>query len=154
MKEKKQRIEDAIAATKAAVEEGVVPGGGVAYLRSLTNLGSYSAYGDEAMGVQIIKRALEEPLRQIAHNAGKDGSVVVEEVRKKEGPNGYNALSDQYEDLVTAGIIDPTKVTRTALQNAASIAGLILMTESLVADIPEKKDPAPQMPAGGMGGMY
>ena len=154
MKEVKQRIEDAIAATKAAVEEGIVPGGGVAYLRALPSLALQSGTDDETMGMQIVKRALEEPIRQIASNAGQDGAVVAEAVKKQEGSHGFNAAKNEYGDLVAAGIVDPTKVTRTALQNAASIAGLILMTEVLVADIPEKAAPAPAMPGmGGMGGM-
>ncbi len=154
MKEVKQRIEDAIAATKAAVEEGIVPGGGVAYIRTLASLGAQETADDESMGFQILKRALEEPIRQIAHNAGQDGSVVVDTVKKNQGSYGYDAATNQYGDMVAAGIIDPTKVTRTALQNAASIAGLVLMTEALVADIPEK-NPAPAMPGmgGGMPGM-
>ncbi len=154
MKEVKQRIEDAISATKAAVAEGIVPGGGVAYVRALSVLGNEHVVGDEAMGVQIIRRALEEPMRQIAINAGEDGAVVVEHVKKQEGAIGYNAEKNIYEDLSLAGIIDPTKVARTALQNAASIAGMILMTEALVADIPEKHPPAGgQGGMGGMGGM-
>ncbi len=154
MKEVKQRIEDAIAATKAAVEEGIVPGGGVAFLRAIKSLESANGKDDEAMGMQIVKRALEEPIRQISSNAGADGSVVVEKVKNLEGSKGFNAAKNEYEDLVAAGIIDPTKVTRTALQNAASIAGLVLMTEALVADLPEK-NPAPAMPqmGGGMPGM-
>lgn len=149
MKEIKQRIEDAISATKAAVEEGIVPGGGVAFLRAISSLSAESLTDDEAMGLQIVRRALEEPVRQIAHNAGQDGSVVVENVKNQTGAHGYNAATNTYEDLVSAGVIDPAKVTRTALQNAASIAGLILMTEALVADIPEKNPP---MPPAGMGG--
>ncbi len=156
MKEVKQRIEDAIAATKAAVEEGIVPGGGVALIRASKALDDVRADAmphDEYSGTQLVKRALEEPLRQIAANAGQDGSVVVAEVKKKEGGHGYNAAEDKYEDMVKAGIIDPTKVTRSALQNAASIASLLLTTECVVTDIPEKKE----APAGGhghgMGGM-
>lgn len=139
MKEKKQRIEDAVSATKAAVEEGIVPGGGVALVRAMKVLDTLEAYGDEKVGIDILKRALEEPLRQIAENAGKDGAVVLEEVRKNSGAYGYNAALDRYEDLVEAGIIDPTKVTRCALQNAASIASMILTTEAVVVDMPEKK---------------
>ncbi|HSD12841.1 MAG TPA: chaperonin GroEL, partial [Patescibacteria group bacterium] len=156
MKEVKQRIEDAVSATKAAVEEGIVPGGGVALIRASKALDHIKADGmphDEYSGIQLVKRALEEPLRQIAANAGQDGSVVVAEVKKKDGANGYNAATDAYEDMVKAGIIDPTKVTRFALQNAASIASLLLTTECVVTDIPEKKE----APAGGhghgMGGM-
>ena len=161
MKEKKQRIEDAVAATKAAVEEGIVPGGGVALLRAVSALGAVSEGNDmtpdEYVGLDILKRALEEPLRQIATNAGKDGSVIVAEVKKNEGALGYNAREDKYEDMVKAGIIDPTKVTRSALQNAASIASLLLTTECVVTDLPEKNDGAAAAAAaaqmGGMGGM-
>jgi chaperonin GroEL len=161
MKEKKQRIEDAVAATKAAVEEGIVPGGGVALLRAVSALGAVSEGNDmtpdEYVGLDILKRALEEPLRQIAMNAGKDGSVIVAEVKKNEGALGYNAREDKYEDMVKAGIIDPTKVTRSALQNAASIASLLLTTECVVTDLPEKNDGAAAAAAaaqmGGMGGM-
>lgn len=155
MKEKKQRVEDAIAATKAAVEEGIVSGGGVSLIRALDSLSSLSLAGEELMGATIVRRALEEPMRQIAHNAGKDGSVVVEEVKRGKSAFGYNAAADRYEDLVVAGIIDPTKVTRYALQNAASIAGLVLMTESVVTEIPEeKKMPDGAGHGGGMEGMY
>jgi len=155
MKEKKQRIEDAIAATKAAVEEGIVAGGGVALLRALQALETLETQGDEKMGVTIVKQALVEPVRQIAYNGGKNGDIVVEEVRKGTGNYGYNAAKDIYEDMVLAGIIDPTKVTRNALLNAASIASLVLMTESLIADIPEeKKTPEHHGMEGGMGGMY
>lgn len=154
MKEKKHRIEDALAATKAAVEEGIVVGGGVALIRTIKALDTVKAEGEEKLGVNILRRALEEPLRQIAINAGKEGSVVVEEVKKRKGSVGYNAQTDIYEDLIAKGIVDPTKVTRSALQNAASIAGMLLTTEAVVTDIPEKKDaPAPAMPGGGMGGM-
>jgi chaperonin GroEL len=154
MKEKKQRIEDAIAATKAAVEEGIVPGGGVALLRAskaLDHLKPESMGHDEYSGVMLVKRALEEPLRQIAANAGADGAVIVAEVKKHDGAHGYNAATDKYEDMVKAGIIDPTKVTRSALQNAASIASLLLTTEAVVTDLPKKEEAAP---AGhGHGGM-
>ncbi len=150
MKEKKHRIEDAVAATKAAVEEGIVAGGGVALLRSHAALNKLNFSGDEAVGLNILRRALEEPLRQIAINAGKDGAVVAEEVRKLGGSHGYNAATDKYEDLVVAGIVDPTKVVRTALENAASIAALMLTTEAVVTDLPEKKEKMPQMPQGGM----
>ena len=152
MKEKKLRIEDAINATKAAVEEGVVAGGGVALLRAVSALDGVSVSQDEAVGISILRRALEEPLRQIAENAGRDGAVVAEEVKKQGGDVGYNAATGQFEDLVRAGIIDPTKVTRYALQNAASIAALFLTTEAVVTEVPEKKG-APMMPPGGMGGM-
>jgi len=151
MKEKKHRIEDAVAATKAAVEEGIVPGGGVALLRARDVLKNLAVEGDEKVGVNILFRSLEEPVRQIAQNAGKDGSVVAEEVKKLSGSMGYNADLDKYEDLIVAGIVDPTKVTRTALQNAASIAAMFLTTEAVVTDIPEKKDEHSHGGAGGMG---
>ncbi len=151
MKEKKARVEDALHATRAAVEEGIVPGGGVALLRAQSALDGLKVEGDQALGVQIIYRALEEPLRQLANNAGKEGSVVVEQVRKEKGSVGYNAGTDKYEDLVKAGVIDPTKVTRTALQNASSIAGLMLTTEALITEIPEDEKPAPGGAPGGMG---
>ncbi len=153
LKEKKHRIEDALHATRAAVEEGIVPGGGVALLRTVHALGSVQATGDEAIGINILKRALEEPLRQIAGNAGKEGSVIVEHVKKEKGNYGYNAATDQFEDLVAAGIIDPTKVTRSALQNAASAAAMLLTTEAVVTDLPEKEDKAGGMPGGMPGGM-
>lgn len=140
MKEKKHRIEDALSATRAAVEEGIVVGGGVALLRALPALQNIEVPDEEKIGLQILKRALEEPVKQIALNAGKDGSVVVAEIKKREGNFGYNAEKNSYEDLVESGIIDPTKVTRSALQNAASIAGLILSTEAVVAELPEKED--------------
>lgn len=160
MKEKKTRIEDAVAATKAAVEEGIVPGGGVALLRAVVALEQFEKEleGDEKIGVRILRRALEEPIRQIASNAGQEGSVVVEAVRKGNGAFGYNAATDKYEDLVQAGIIDPTKVVRSALQNAASIASMILTTETVITDIPEKKEKSDMGGMGGgmgdMGGMY
>lgn len=155
MKEKKHRIEDALAATRAAVEEGYVVGGGVAYLRALKSLDSIKVDDDERVGLAIVRKALEEPVKQIAFNAGKEGSVVVEEIKKQAGNMGYNAATNQYEDLVKAGIIDPTKVTRFALQNASSIASLLLTTEAVVTDLPEKDESAsaPAMP-GGMEGMY
>jgi len=155
MKEKKARVEDALHATRAAVEEGIVAGGGVALLRCLPAIESVKpANDDERIGVDIVKRAVESPTRALADNAGVEGSVVVEEVKKRKGNEGYNVASGEYEDLVKAGIVDPKKVTRTALQNAGSIAGLLLTTECLIADIPEKEKPAP-MPGGGggMGGM-
>ena len=149
MKEKKARVEDALHATRAAVEEGVVPGGGVVYLRGTSALDSLQVDGDEETGVAIVRRALEEPLRHIASNAGAEGSVIIQHVKQQEGNVGYNANSDTYEDLVAAGVIDPAKVTRIALQNASSIAALLLTTETLVTDIPEKEPPpAP----GGYGG--
>jgi chaperonin GroEL len=155
MKEKKALVEDALHATRAAVEEGIVPGGGVALLRAQTRLAKLEVDGeDEAIGVQILSRALEHPIRQIAENAGAEGSIVVERVRGGSGGFGYNAQSNEYEDLVAAGVIDPTKVVRTALQNAASIAGLLLTTEAVVVEKPEEGGGAPAMPGGGMGGMY
>jgi chaperonin GroEL len=158
MKEVKHRIEDAVGATKAAVEEGVVPGGGVALIRAIKALDGLKLEVEEAVAVGILRRALEEPLRQIAQNAGVDGSVIVEEVKKNTGSFGYNALTGVYEDMVKAGVIDPTKVTRSALQNAASIAGMFLTTEAVVTDLPKKDEPAmPPMGGGmggGMGGMY
>jgi chaperonin GroEL len=148
MKEKKARVEDALHATRAAVEEGIVPGGGVALLRAAKALAGLKVEGDEKIGVDIVKRAVEDPLRQIAANAGFEGAIVAEKVRINENPNfGFNAQTGEYEDLVIAGVIDPTKVTRTALQNAASIAALMLTTEALVAEIPEKKS-APPMGGG------
>ncbi|MBI2796433.1 MAG: chaperonin GroEL [Gemmatimonadetes bacterium] len=154
MKEKKARVEDALHATRAAVEEGIVPGGGVALVRSQRALKSLKLVAEEQVGVDIIRRAIEEPLRMIVQNAGGEGSIVIEKVRESKADSfGYNALTDTYEDLVQAGVIDPTKVTRTALQNAASIAALLLTTEALVVEKKEDK-PAPAAPGGGMGGMY
>ena len=155
MKEKKARVEDALHATRAAVEEGIVPGGGVALIRAQRALkGLKTKETDEQIGVDIIRRAIEEPIRMIVYNAGGEGSIVVEKVRaSKDDAFGYNALTDTYENLVQAGVIDPTKVTRTALQNAASIAGLLLTTEALIVEKKEDK-PAPAGPPGGMGGMY
>jgi chaperonin GroEL len=154
MKEKKARVEDALHATRAAVEEGIVPGGGVALIRALPSLDSLKFDDDRQYGVNIIRRALEEPMRQIASNAGVDGSIVVEKVRNGKGAFGFNAATEEYEDLVKAGVIDPAKVTRSALQNAASIAALLLTTEALVADKPEPESAMPAgMPGGGMGGM-
>jgi chaperonin GroEL len=149
MKEVKQRIEDAVAATKAAVEEGIVVGGGVALVRALPALDKLTAEGDEKIGVNILRKALVAPVRQIADNAGKDGSVILEELKKLSGNFGYNAAEDRYEDLAAAGIIDPTKVTRTALQNASSIAALILTTEAAIADAP-KPEEKPAVARGGM----
>jgi chaperonin GroEL len=155
LKEKKARVEDALHATRAAVEEGIVPGGGVALIRAQSALERIRGTEDEKTGVEIVRRALEEPIRLIAQNAGAEGSIVVAKVRESKDRNfGYNAQTDAYEDLVKAGVIDPTKVTRTALQNAASIAGLLLTTEAVVADKQEAR-PAPAAPmGGGMGGMY
>jgi chaperonin GroEL len=156
MKEKKARVEDALHATRAAVEEGIVPGGGVALLWAQKSLdGLKRKDGDEQIGVNIVRRALEEPIRLIASNAGAEGSIVVEHVRTKdELSHGYNAATDTYENLVKAGVIDPTKVTRTALQNAASIAGLLLTTEAVIVEHPEEAKEMPGMPGGDMGGMY
>ncbi len=154
MKEKKARIEDAMHATKAAVEEGIVPGGGVALLRASKALVGLKLGGDQQIGVNIIARAIEEPLRWIANNAGQEGSIVVAKVKDMGPEDGFNALNDQYENLVHAGVIDPTKVVRSALQNSASIASLLLTTEALVSEIPEEKQEAPAGGAGGMGGMY
>jgi chaperonin GroEL len=150
MKEKKARVEDALHATRAAVEEGIVPGGGVALLRCLPVLEALKLHDDEQIGVDIVKRAIEEPLRALAINAGVEGSIVVQEVKKRKGNEGYNVSTGEYEDLVKAGVVDPKKVTRTALQNAASIAGLLLTTECLITELPEKDKPAP--PGGGHGG--
>src|SRR5919109_1249815 len=156
MKEKKARVEDAMHATKAAVEEGIVPGGGVALLRGAKSLERLKLEGDQRVGLQIIRRALEEPMRWIAMNAGQEGSIVVSKVKElKSQDEGFNAQTEQYEDLVKAGVIDPAKVVRSALQNASSIASLLLTTEALVSEIPEEKKEAPAMPGGGgMGGMY
>jgi chaperonin GroEL len=155
MKEKKARVEDAMHATKAAVEEGIVPGGGVALIRASKGLDGMKLEGDQQIGVNIIRRAIEEPLRWIATNAGKEGSIILSLVKEKEGSIGYNAQDDKFEDLIAAGVIDPTKVVRSALQHASSIASLLLTTEALICDIPEEKKDAP-MPGGGggMGGMY
>jgi chaperonin GroEL len=146
MKEKKARVEDALHATRAAVEEGIVPGGGVALVRASAALGSLSVSDEERVGVRVIQKALEEPIRWIAQNAGVDGAVVLDRVRNGKGAFGLNAATEQYEDLVKAGIVDPTKVVRTALQNAASVAGLLITTEAMIADKPEKKKDAPAMP--------
>jgi len=158
MKEKKARVEDALHATRAAVEEGIIPGGGVALLRAIDKLDGIKCDDEEIVGVNIVRKALEEPIRQISENAGKEGSVVVNKVLAESGAFGYNAQTDKFEDLLKAGVLDPTKVTRSALQNAASIAGLLLTTEAVVVDKPEDKK-APDMPGGGgmpggMGGMY
>ncbi|MFM1850859.1 MAG: 60 kDa chaperonin [Verrucomicrobiota bacterium] len=153
MKEKKARVEDALHATRAAVEEGIVAGGGVAILRTAKAVESLTLSGDEAIGAQIVRRAIEHPLKQLCANAGVDGGVVVKEVLAAKGNVGYNVATDQFEDLVKAGVVDPTKVTRTALQNAASIAGLLLTTECMITEIPEKKDAPAMPPGGGMGGM-
>ncbi len=154
MKEKKARVEDAMHATKAAVEEGIVPGGGVALLRQLPRLENLNVEGDQKLGVDIIKKALSAPLRAIAANAGQEGSLVVKEVLKGEGAFGYNAATDKYEDLMEAGVIDPVKVTKNALINAASVAGVMLTTQCVITEIPEKEKPAPGAGGMDMGGMY
>jgi chaperonin GroEL len=155
MKEKKARVEDAMHATKAAVEEGIVPGGGVALLRAVKALETLTVDShDQQVGVNIIKRAIEEPMRWIAQNAGAEGSIVVQKVKDMKAEEGFNAATETYEDLVKAGVIDPAKVVRTALQNASSIASLLLTTEAMISEIPEEKKEAPAMPGGGMGGMY
>jgi chaperonin GroEL len=152
MKEKKARVEDAMHATRAAVEEGIVPGGGVALIRAQKALDSLKLEGDEAVGMAIVRRAIEEPLRTLADNAGQEGALIVQEVKKRKGNEGYDVAREEYTDLVKAGVVDPTKVTRTALQNAASISGLLLTTEAVITEAPEKEK-APAMPPGGMGGM-
>ena len=155
MKEKKARVEDAMHATKAAVEEGIVPGGGVALLRCVKVLDGLKLEGDQKVGADIVRRAIEAPMRWIATNAGVEGSIVVQKVKEaKEADFGYNAATDTYEDLVKAGVIDPTKVVRSALQNASSIASLLLTTEAMVSEIPEEKKESPMPQGGGMGGMY
>jgi len=156
MKEKKLRIEDALAATKAAVEEGIVAGGGTAYINAVPKVAALlkDAHGDEKTGIQIILKALEEPVRQIAHNAGLEGSVIVDKIKNSEVGIGFDVLTEQYVDMISNGIVDPTKVTRSALQNAASVASMVLTTESVVADKPEKEPPMPAGAPGGMGGMY
>jgi chaperonin GroEL len=154
MKEKKARVEDALNATRAAVEEGIVPGGGVVLVRAEKALDKVKVEGDEKIGVDIVRRALEEPIRQIAENAGAEGSIVVQKVRDQSGAYGFNAETEEYEDLMASGIIDPTKVTRIALQNAASIAGLMVTTECMVTEIPEKEKAAPPMPPHGGHDMY
>ena len=155
VKERKDRVDDALNATRAAVEEGIVPGGGVALLRAQSALEKVKGTEDEKIGVEIVRRALEEPIRMIAQNAGAEGSIVVARVKESKDKNfGYNAATDSYEDLVKSGVIDPTKVTRTALQNAASIAGLLLTTEAVVVEKKEDKPAPAAPPGGGMGGMY
>jgi chaperonin GroEL len=152
MKEKKARVEDALHATRAAVEEGIVAGGGVALIRAQKGLDSLKLEGDEAVGVAIVRRAIEEPLRTLADNAGQEGALIVQEVKKRKSNEGYDVAKGEYADLEKAGVVDPTKVTRTALQNAASISGLLLTTEAVITEAPEKEK-APAMPPGGMGGM-
>ena len=153
MKEKKARVEDALHATRAAVEEGIVPGGGVALIRAQSALDGLKAEGEIKIGVDIVRRACEAPLRQLVENAGVDASIVVQEVRNGKGAYGYDVAKGEYGDMIKAGIIDPTKVTRSALENATSIAGLLLVTEAMIAEIPKKESAAPPMPGGGMGGM-
>jgi chaperonin GroEL len=155
MKEKKARVEDALHATRAAVEEGIVPGGGVAFIRAQKALDKLELEGDEKVGVAIIRRAIEEPMRQLADNAGQEGALIVQEVKKRKGNEGYNVATGEYEDLVKAGVVDPTKVTRSALQNAASISGLLLTTEAIITEMPEKEKASSMPPGmgGGMGGM-
>jgi chaperonin GroEL len=153
LKEKKHRVEDALSATRAAVEEGIVAGGGTAFVNALPALDRLHLEGDEKTGVDILRRALEEPLRQIAYNAGAEGSVVVAAVKSFEPGKGFNALTGAYEDMFEAGIIDPVKVTRSGLQNAASIAGMLLTTETIITDLPEKEKAPAMPPGGGMGGM-
>jgi len=155
MKEKKARVEDAMHATRAAVEEGIVPGGGVALVRCVGAVDKLKLEGDEQIGANIVKRALQEPLRQIAKNSGEEGAIVLGRVNDSKDPNfGYNALTGDYEDLVKAGVLDPTKVVRTALTNAGSIAALMLTTEALVADFAEESKAVPTGSHGGMGDMY
>jgi chaperonin GroEL len=155
MKEKKARVEDALHATRAAIEEGIVPGGGVAYLRATSKLTAVTpANPDQKTGVDIIRRALEEPIRLIVENAGEEGSVVVNKVKDGKDDYGYNAFTSQYENLVKAGVIDPTKVARTALENAASVAGLLLTTEATIVEKPKEEKAPPMPPGGGMGDMY
>lgn len=153
MKEKKARVEDALHATRAATQEGIVPGGGVALIRTIAALDKLKLEGDEKIGANIVKRAIEEPLRQIVQNAGLEGSVVVQRIKQEKTNIGYDVSQDSYVDMLEAGVIDPTKVTRSALQNASSIAALLLTTETLIADKPEKDEKMPPMPGGGMGGM-
>ena len=154
LKERKLRIEDALSATKAAVEEGIVPGGGVSYVNVMNAVSKIDATGDIKTGIDIVIRALEEPSRQIAENAGLEGSVIIEKIKNSEPGVGFDVLKGTYVNMIKAGIVDPTKVTRSALQNAASVAAIFLTTESVVTDIPEKSSPSPQMPGGGMDGMY
>jgi chaperonin GroEL len=150
MKEKKARVEDALHATRAAVEEGIVPGGGVALIRSSAALDNLKVSDEERVGVNIVRRAMEDPCRWIANNAGWEGSIVLDKIKNNKGAFGFNAATEEFEDLMKAGIVDPTKVVRTALQNAASVAGLLLTTEAMVAEKPEEKKAAPPMPPGDM----
>jgi chaperonin GroEL len=152
MKEKKARVEDALHATRAAVEEGIVPGGGVALIRCLSALDDVKATGDEQIGVDIVRKSLEAPLRQLADNAGVDGSIVIQNIKTNKGNYGYDVAKGEYGDMIKAGIVDPTKVTRFALQNAASISSLLLTTECMITELPEKKEAPAMPPGGGMGG--
>jgi chaperonin GroEL len=155
MKEKKARVEDALHATRAAVEEGIVPGGGVAFLRAAKKLdGLPGANDDQRTGIEIIRRSIEEPIRQIVANAGLEPSIVVNKIKEGKDDFGFNALTEEYENLIKAGVIDPTKVARIAMENASSVAGLLLTTEATIVEKPEEKKPMPQMPPGGMGDMY
>jgi chaperonin GroEL len=155
MKEKKDRVDDALHATRAAVEEGIVPGGGIAFIRAIESLAkAKGANDDENTGISIVRRSLEEPLRMIVANAGLEGSIIVQKVKEGKGDFGFNARTEVYENMYKAGVIDPTKVSRVALQNAASIAGMLLTTECVIADKPEPKSSAPAMPQGGMGMDY
>ncbi|MCH8300302.1 MAG: chaperonin GroEL, partial [Candidatus Marinimicrobia bacterium] len=157
MKEKKARVEDALHATRAAVQEGIIAGGGVAFVRVMGNLDKLKLEGDQKVGVAIVKKALEYPLRKIAENAGWEGSIVAQKVKEGKDDFGFNARTEVFENLIAAGVIDPTKVARVALQNAASIAGLLLTTEAVIVEEPEKEGAGaavPGMPPGGMGGMY
>ena len=153
MKEKKARVEDALHATRAAVKEGIVPGGGVALLRAIDAINTKGMIADEALGAEILKKSLEYPCRTIVKNAGLEESVVVNKVKESKGANGFDARNEEYVDMLKAGIIDPTLVTRTAVQNAASIAGLLLTTEATISDTPEPPSAPPAMPGGDMGGM-
>uniref|UniRef100_UPI001BD1E244 chaperonin GroEL n=1 Tax=Tepidanaerobacter acetatoxydans TaxID=499229 RepID=UPI001BD1E244 len=150
LKERKLRIEDALSATRAAVEEGIVPGGGTAFIDAVPALDKIQAEGDEAIGINIIKRALEEPVRQIAANAGYEGSIIIEKLKASEKGVGFDALREEYGDMLAKGIVDPTKVTRSTLQNAASVASMVITTEAVVTDIPEKEKPMPPMPGQDM----
>jgi len=154
LKERKHRVEDALSATRAAVEEGILPGGGLGLLNALPVLDKLGVSGDEATGVDIVRKAVEEPVRWIAINAGKDGSVIVDTIKKSPAGVAYDAEADDFGNMIEKGIIDPTKVVRSALENASSIASMVLITESLVTDIPEKEKAPPAMPGGGMEGMY
>jgi chaperonin GroEL len=154
MKEKKARVEDALNATRAAVEEGIIPGGGVAYIRAAMVLDGIKLEHDQAAGIDIVRKALVEPSRQIAINAGQDGGVIVEKIKNGKGAFGFNAATEEFEDLIKAGILDPTKVARVALLNAASVAGLLITTECAISEKPEEKEKMPPMPPGGGGGMY